>query len=426
MTTIQGFLEKIKTEETVTVTLPASSFQDQLFRVAPAAATQSYLPELLMVRLTTEGGLQAQATDSFWGVTCTVPCEEDGYLDVLVPAKRLNTLAQTFPPDQPVKLTMEGATLVVRCARSVTHHHTADPESFPRFPEGLSPILTCSGERLKLAADLTAWAASRGDERPVFKNVHVVVNEDGQVRFESTDGFVVALWDGFTDTAEPNLVVTQPTDFLVPARVLAQFGKIAGGRGQHHIDLAVAGEDPTNPNHVVLDASRENFSIKVASRCMEGVFPDLKAHLDHHLTRGREMPTFAQATVKAQDVTRVLARILPYASSISGDSKPVGGKHITLTVAPGEVADGLVALRCETQEGEQAYDAVEGETVGTGTVTLGSDLLDNAMDAVVRADQEGMVTLNVPSPIAPVTFVPAGVPGFVGLISPIAEQGGQP
>ena len=68
-------------------------------------------------------------------------------------------------------------------------------------------------------------------------------------------------------------------------------------------------------------------------------------------------------------------------------------------------------------------DSVLSDNSGEGHTSFGSDLLDKMMKACQQADPVGAVTMLVPSHKFPSTFVPDAVPGFIGLISPVAPKG---
>ena len=301
------------TSPMTTVVVPVARLQTMLDRVAPAAATTSSLAVLLMIRLSVENGLQAQATDGYWGVTAQVPADCNGYFDVLVPARKLHQLVQTFNPSSYVTFSTSVNDLVVACDRSKTTFRTADAEDFPRFPESSDPLVAFPGERLKLASDLTVWAASRQDSRPVLKNVKIAVGDEG-VTLEAGDGFGVATWAGFAD--DPGVELFNSSEFMVQARVLFEMGKIGRANPKGRMTLSAAGNDPSNPNHVVLDASTEGMALRVAARCNEGQFPDMMKMVTQVHEQGSEMDTAARATFKPADVLTSLRRVLLLASEL--------------------------------------------------------------------------------------------------------------
>lgn len=401
------------------VVVPVARFQDMLARVEPAVARSSWLTALLSIRLFTEPDtLRAQGTDATWGVDSSVVASVQGGFDVLVPAKKLRALVDTFRPAGSVTLELRGTEMVVKSDRSVTRFHTASADEYPTFPQATGTLLDCQGERLKLAADLTAWAAARDDGRPALKNVQAKVSSEG-VKFSAADGFAVAVWDGFAD--DPGVEILGPdrefsVEFLVPASVLRQMGRIAGQQGKNRVTLSVSGEDGSNPNHIVLEASTPEMTLRVTSRCMEGPFPDVQRVIDQSLTRGRDLPTFSQAVFLPDHALTALRRVLLMAADTKNPdgSQPVTGQGIQTTIG-----DGAVRLEATTQEGEEAHDTFDADTVGHGQVKYGSDLLDKMLVAIKAGDPIGAVTVNVPSPMAPSTFHPEGIPGFVGLISPL-------
>ena len=422
--------------DSATVEVDASLLREQLGLVCPAAAGHSWLPALMTVRLTAEGeALTARATDSTWGVEAITTVRANGGFDLCVEAKRLHGLVGTFTvPDSKVLLEVDGTTMTVRCGRSVSRFHTISPDEFPSFPDGANALLECCADRVKLAADLSAWAASRETASPLVGNVCVTVREDPHdpaattVRFEATDRYVIATWDGFDDTPVP---LTRPAGvesrFLIPGKTLTELGRIAGRLGDKRVKLFTAGPEPENPNHVALRATTDTLEFTVFVRCLqrtndkgEDIFPDLKKMVDHHYQQGAQLPTMVRATFDARQAQASLDRILPFSSDVLANGQAAAtGKAVRLTLT-----HGWLEMESKTTEGEQAYDAIEATTEGSAedqrvTTKFGSDLLEKVLKAVCAADPEGGVTLQVPSPGFPSVFHPIGTPGFMGLLSPL-------
>lgn len=407
--------------DTVSVALPARSLQEQLALVEPAAAKRTNLPILVNVRLTTEGdGLMAQATDLEWGVVVNTPADTIGHLDVCVPAQRLRQLVDTFPADKAVQLDLHGTELVVRCDRSLTRLKTIDPDEFPRFPINPAPVMEFDGARLKLASDLVGWAASLDAARPQLQNVHVRIGALGSsIRFEAADGHGLAVWDGFDDVPEGGQQATltgTTTEFLVPARVFREMGKVAGRLGRAGLYVAGPPEDPTQV--VMRSWGSAATAIKVSVSCTEGLnnYPDLMSFVTRTQQEGPKQATHATATVKAKDVQIAMSRILPFAIDVTmADGKaPITGKSITATVQ-----QDTLLLDCASQDGEEAHDEVEAATAGGTSTKYGSTLLAKAMHAVAAVAPDGEVTFNIPGPLMPTLFTPSGITGYVALVTPL-------
>jgi DNA polymerase-3 subunit beta len=164
-------------------------------------------------------------------------------------------------PSEPLRLALDPAGRRVRatCGAFAASFAAADPGQFPTPPSAEGAVATdVDAPRLRAAIGRVAFAAARDEQRPVLAAVLLDFGPEG-LTLAAADGFRLARVRLPGASAEPR-------QLLVPARAVAELGRLLGDAGTARIVVP-----------------RENRGVQflvgattLSSRLVEGRFPDVE------------------------------------------------------------------------------------------------------------------------------------------------------
>ncbi|GAB4279997.1 MAG: DNA polymerase III subunit beta [Candidatus Promineifilaceae bacterium] len=230
--------------------------------VGRAVSTRSTLPVLANVLLSTDNGrLKLSATNLEIVVTCWVGAkvEEDGA--ITVPARTLNDLVSTLPPERVDMVLHETTqTLHISCARTEANIKGIDAQEFPLVPEpDKDNRIRVETDVFKQMISQVAFAAAADDTRPTLTGVSTRL-EGSTITMAATDGFRLSI----RSIHIPGYVET-PTHVIVPARALQEVARVASDDNDAiYISL------PEGRNQIIFDMD----NVIVVSQLIDGSFPD--------------------------------------------------------------------------------------------------------------------------------------------------------
>ena len=288
-----------------------------LERIAPTRPSQ---PVYAHVHLEgTAEGLRMRATNGELDLELTVPAEVEGTGATLVPAGLFGQLVRGLPADEAeLRLTPEG--LELEGGSFATRIRTADPETFPPFPEAREAVGEVGAQALAKALSRVRYAAAQEEYRAIFRGIQLEA-EDGKLRAVATDGFRLALYD--TEGPEGASLKV-----VVPARGADELVRLL--------------KDQATPVRLALGEGRifvtgEGF--RLASALMEGTFPDYE----------RVIPSQYQleATLDAEALRRAIERLRVLADRQSQRIDLAFNEGAVELVAEGELGRGREVLPAE-------------------------------------------------------------------------------
>ncbi|WP_129672094.1 DNA polymerase III subunit beta [Candidatus Chloroploca sp. Khr17] len=369
--------------------------QDNLKRglatVSHAVAGKSTLPVLSNVLLATdEGRLKLAATNLEVGITHWIGAQIQDEGAVTVPAKLLADVIGSLPNDR-VTLTLDARTqtLKVECGRFTSNIKGIEADEFPTIPSitGQEPLTSLPPDVLREAIDQVVFAAATDESRPVLAGVLVRLN-DTRLFFAAADGFRLATRN--VPLPEP---VTRQSEFIVPARTLAELARIAGEtQGQVSITVATGG------SQVLFHTE----TTELVSRLIDGRFPDVERIIpQQHMTR-------------SVLETSELAKAVKLASYFATASQNV----VKLTMEPGgELGPGRVIISANAAEVGDNTGEIDGMIQGEGgQIALNVKYLTELLGAIKSAQ----ITLETQSPQSPGVFKPVGQDGYIHIIMPMS------
>jgi DNA polymerase-3 subunit beta len=356
--------------------------------VSRAVAARSTLPVLGNILLASDNGrLRLSATNLELGITCWIGAkiEEEGA--TTVPAKTLVDLVNTLPQDKvEMNLTVRTQTLNLACGRVHANLKGIDAQEFPLIPPAdLDSALQLNVEDFHEMINQVIFAAATDEARPILTGVLLKI-EGGQVSLSAADGFRLSV-----RTAHLSSPAHDPVTAIIPARALAELGRIISGDEPVYMSL------PSGRGQVIF----HHDSVELVSQLIEGAYPDL----------GNVIPkNYATRTViatadfrKACKTTDIFAREASHTARLK--IKPGGD------LTPGQVV--ISATSAETGDNVAELDAtVDGTAV---EIAFNVKYLVDVLNVIDTPN----VALETASPSSPGLIRPVGREDFLSVIMPM-------
>jgi DNA polymerase-3 subunit beta len=375
------------------LTIMQEALKDGLATVKAAVAGKSPIPVLTHILLATDGqALRLAATNLEIGITHQLPAEVAAQGAVAIPAKLLTDVVGGLPNDR-VTLTLAAhtQTLTVACGRFKNNIKGLDADEFPPIPTlaDAAPTAAIPADVLREAIGQVAFAAASDDARPVLAGVLLRL-QDSQLFMAAADGVRLA-----TRTVVLPAPVTRPVEVIVPARALAELGRIAG-EVQGSVAMTVAsggGQVRFHTAHTTLVA-----------RLIDGRFPDVE----------RIIPQ--RHTTRAVLETAELAKAVKLASYFAATSQHV----VKLTLEPGgDLGPGRLVISANAVEVGDNTGELDGTIHGEGgQIALNVAFMAEWLSAV----KTPQVAFETVSHLSPAVLKPIGVEGSTHVIMPMSLQ----
>jgi DNA polymerase-3 subunit beta len=357
--------------------------------VGRAVATRSTLPVLSNILLATDQGrLKLSATNLEIGITCWIggKVEEDGA--TTVPARTFVDLVGALPAERvDMELVVRTQTLNLKCGRFENNIRGIDATEFPLIPTADDTnAIRIDPDSLRTMIDQVVFAAAADESRPILTGVLARFEKD-QVTFAAADGFRLAV-----RTAPLIEPVATPVSVIIPARALAELGRVSG--------------DQESPVIINITPSKSQVlfhldNIDLVSQLIDGNFPDYA----QIIPKKKETHTVVGATelLKACKAANVFAR--------------ESANIVKLTIEPGsELAPGHVTV--------QATSAETGDNVGEMDATVEGAAIQIAFNVKYLIDflsvaNAAQVALETSTPSSPGKFTPVGDDTFLCVVMPM-------
>jgi DNA polymerase-3 subunit beta len=350
---------------------------------------RSTLPILGNILLTTDAGrLKLSATNLEVGINCWIGAKVEEEGGIAVPARTFIDLINSLPGNQVhMEMVARTQTLNVRAGRTESNVKGMDAQEFPLVPvpegEGAIPV---EPDVLRTAISQVAFAAAADESRPILTGV-LAQFADEELTLAAADGFRLSV-----KTIPLPRAVPDPFSIIIPARALAELGRISGDQSET-IDVTVT---PTR-NQVLFQLT----DIVLVSQLIDGNFPDYQKIIP------RESATHAVVDagmfLKACKTAGIFAR----------DAAHVARLHITpgTDLAPGSMV--VSATSAETGDDVSELDAsVEGEEV---KINFNVKYLIDVL-SVVGSPQ---VAIDTNAHSSPGVIRPVGTDDFSHVIMPV-------
>ncbi len=347
------------------------------------------LPILSNVLLKTEAGsLKLSATNLEMAVNCTVRGRVDREGEYSVPAKLFLDYVSLLPSGK-IELELKEEGLEVRSTEQETVLRGAAASEFPLLPK----VATGGGFNLtmtdaKRAISQVGFAVSNSDSRPELSGVAVFATRGtpGTVLFVATDSYRLA------ERTISSSVVTADVRTIVPARAMAEIGRILGAYNDE-LEGAVTARFVFSENQLVVTCG----TVELVTRLIDGSFPD-----------------YIQIIPKTFQTDIVLAR-QEFQKAVRAASlfAKTGVYDIHVAVS----TDGCV-VRSNEQETGKTRTLLKGSVTGpTNEVTLNFKYVSDGLGALGTDS----VHIHLIDAMSPVLLTPAGDTGYRYIVMPIRQ-----
>jgi DNA polymerase III subunit beta len=230
----------------------------QLSVVSRALSMRSTVQILsgILLEATTDR-LELAATDMELSLQVGLDSQVDETGKVVVPGRLLVELARLLPQsDVAISHRPEEGVVEVICGAAEYKLHTYGAEDFPRLPDpSAAALFTVDRAALVETAMKVSRSASRDESRPVLTGI-LVRFEPGKLVMAATDAYRLSVKETPLEAEAPEL------EAIVPARALAELGRVAQGDGE--LQLGV------HENQVVFTVD----GAVLTTRRIDGQFPN--------------------------------------------------------------------------------------------------------------------------------------------------------
>jgi DNA polymerase III subunit beta len=308
----------IEAEAVAGSSLKTTVARDELIRqlaiVSRAASTRTTVQVLAGILLHAEPGkLHLSATDMEISLRSSLEAEVGSEGSIVVPGRLLVDIARSLPGEEVVVEHRGGEGIVeITSGAAVYRVHTYNPEDFPRLPDPVgTEMVTVDGDALLATSAKVSRAASRDESRPVLTGI-LVRFEGENLIMAATDSYRLAVKETALSDAGPEL------DSIVPARALAELGRIAVGPSE--LELGV------QENQVLFATD----GILLTTRRIEGQFPNYRQLLpesfEHEVVMPREelLEVVRRVSVMAQRNAPLRLRFAEGELTVSALTQDVG------------------------------------------------------------------------------------------------------
>jgi DNA polymerase-3 subunit beta len=308
----------IEAEAVIGTTFKTTVARDELIRqlaiVSRAASTRTTVQVLAGILLRAETGrLQLSATDMEISLRSSLEAEVVSEGAVVVPGRLLVDIARSLPGEEVAAEYRGGEGVVEIVSGSAVYRvHTYNAEDFPRLPETAgTEMVTIDADALLETSAKVSRAASRDESRPVLTGI-LARFEGETLVMAATDSYRLAVKETSLAAPGPEL------DAIVPARALAELGRIALGASE--LELGVQ-------ENQVLFASD---GVLLTTRRIEGQFPNYRQLLpesfEHEVVLPREevLDVVRRVSVMAQRNSPLRLRFAEGELTVSAQTQDVG------------------------------------------------------------------------------------------------------
>lgn len=294
--------------------------------VGRAVAPRSTLPVLGNILVATdEKRLKLAATNLELGIVCWIGARVDEDGATTVPARTFVDLINALPPGQvDMNLAVRTQTLTVTGGRFTNNIKGVDAQEFPKIPQpDDANAIHIKPEVLRQMIEQVVFAAATDDSRPILTGV--LAKFSGKtLTMAAADGFRLSV-----RTAELEDGVDEPLEAIIPARALAELGRISG--------------EEKDPISITITPQRSQVlfhlsNIDLVTQLLDGKFPPYEAIIPKSSATKAVVDT--QQLLKASKAASVFARESSNIARLSftpGDDLTPG--HITIGAQSAETGD---------------------------------------------------------------------------------------
>jgi DNA polymerase-3 subunit beta len=357
--------------------------------VSRAVAARSTLPVLGNIYLGAEQSrLKLAATNLEISITCWIGAKVEEEGATTVPAKTFVDLINVLPQGTvDMNLAVKTQTLTVTGGRFTNNVKGVDAQEFPIIPKAEEDhAIRIAPDVLSSMIEQVVFAAATDESRPILTGVYVKFSGK-TLTMAAADGFRLSL-----RTAQLDDGVDEPIEVIIPARALAELGRISG--------------DQTDPIQIMVTPQKSQIlfhltNIDLVSQLIDGKFPPYEAIIPK--SSGTKAVIETNSLLKACKAANVFAR---EAANI-----------VRFNIVPGdEITPGHIKLGAQSAEtGDNAGDLDASVTGNALEISFNVKYLIDVLSVTGTAQ----VVLETNSASQPGLLRPIGNDSFLHVIMPM-------
>ena len=372
-----------------------SCLQEDLKRglsiVSRAVSPHTMLPVTQNVLLTTEQSmLRISATDLSIAMTTWIGAQVEMEGSVAVPARLLSEFVNSLPPEMiDMEETQKPIGVNVKCMSFEANISGTSAEDFPPVPtveDGLAAKIEPGV--LREAISRVSFAAATEASRPVLTGVKTEIKGD-EFKVAAADGFRLAVYSAKLAEAP-----AEDIDFLIPARVLNEIGRLLGSE-EDAVELTVT----PSSNQALCRVG----DVEIVTSLIAGNFPDYDRLIPQSFNTRVVLSSreFLRATRTAAVFARDDSHVIRL--QMAGGEEDAPG-CLTVSARAVEVGDNRGRLDV----------AVEGDD---SRIAINSKYLIDVLEAI-----GGDVAIEITSATSPGVLRPAEGDEYVHVVMPMFVQ----
>lgn len=204
-----------------------------------AIPSRPQLPILSSIHVKiTESSCVFSATDLYFGVRSSSPCQSDGEGEMVVPGKELREIILSLPPGK-ISLEYDNATLTIKSGKSRSTLQCYDSDDFPEFPivEGEAKAITM--DDLERINSLVVFSTSLDQARPVLTST-LFSYTDKTLEVVGTDGFRLSRL--VLKNGNSKKETSETSSLLIPAKSISEVFRISSQQEEEKVEFRVSDE----------------------------------------------------------------------------------------------------------------------------------------------------------------------------------------
>ena len=356
------------------ITISQSALSKSVAIVSKAVDPRTSFPVLAGIHMVaSDGKLTLEATDLTTSIRHTVPANVEEPGEAVVSGTVMAKLVKTLP-DSAVRISNDGAMVVVKCERSSFRLSTLPTSDFPEFPR-MDPESSVELPTTVLAELVakTYKVVSKDDARPMLKGIQLTV-DGGMLRLVATDSYRMVVCDAAVpEEAEPFTAVVPGVLFREVVTMPSMTETISLG---------------VNANQALFEFGGTTY----VTRRVEGTFPNYKQLIPNSAS--------FQVTVDADDMKAALKRV----AVMAADNPAV---RI-------DVAEDVLLLSTMSMADGEAREEVVANSNGRTNVAVNNKYLSDCLDAV-----DGEIVIELDGEMKPVIVKSYGPTNYLCLLMPV-------
>ena len=358
--------------------------------VGRAVATRTTLPITQNVLLTTDQSrLKLSATNLEMAISCWVGAKVEQEGAITIPARLLTEFVSSLP-NEPIEMTLNKNTLLLKCARFEARINGLDAQDFPPIPQVGDGIATkIEADALRQGISQTTFAAASEESRPVLTGVQAEFEGD-KLTLAAADGFRLAVHDAPLLSS-----VSDKVSVIIPARAL------------NEISRSLADQD--EPVEITINQQKSQAlfrlkNIELVSQLIQGTFPNYSQLIPQ-----------SYGTRSVVDIAEFL-RAIKMASVFARD----GSGIVRLVITPGaELTPGKMNISAKAEEIGDNVGEIDALVDGEGDkIAFNARYLSDILGVL----HQSQVALETTTPSSPGVLRPVGIDNYVHVIMPMFVQ----